>query len=98
MRVLETRASQLFPDNFMVGSKDSHMTHAMDVEPVSNEPAISSSHVMTNPVFGSSQANLSNNENPLDRSIYSDTMITSNELNNPKYQEKLRLRNLTQNL
>ena len=104
MRVLENRATSLFPDNFMVGSKDSaekeHMSsqnlhdqvaHAIDVEP------ISSSNVMTNPVLGSSQANLSNNEN-LDRSIYSDTMITTNDLNNAKYQEKLRLRNLTQNL
>ena len=99
MRVLENRATSLFPDNFMVGSKDSaekeHMTSQKLHDQVAQ--AVESSNVMTNPVLGSSQANFSNNEN-LDRSIYSDTMITTNDLNNAKYQEKLRLRNLTQNL
>ena len=33
-------------------------------------------NVMTNPALFTSHANLSNNEIPLDRSIYSDTMLT----------------------
>ena len=84
MRVLEHRASQLFPDNFMINSgldtdideNDGCLIQNMEFPSGDHPNGIISQAQMTNPALFTSHANLSNNEIPMDRSIYSDTILT----------------------